>query len=313
MLTRNLSKDELMAALTHSRANEDWVAAIATWFDAHELHYGHGTDNALDEAWWLLRHLQGWDEAAWSEPARPELAEEVVRLALERAQSRKPLAYLINEAWFCGARFFVDERVLVPRSPFAEIIERRFEPWVSLAPGDRLLDIGTGSGCIAIAAALQCPEVIVDATDASAAALEVARRNVEIHGLEARVLLHCADLFPRGDDRYRVIMSNPPYVPEAQYARLPAEYLHEPRQGLIGGPTGLEPAWSILTTAAHRLTDDGIVILEVGSEAEQLDASVPGLELVWVEFERGGEGICVVHGEQLREYLQTAPLPAGTK
>jgi ribosomal protein L3 glutamine methyltransferase len=152
---------------------------------------------------------------------------------------------------------------------------------------------------------------MVDATDSSAEALEVARRNVALHEVQGRVALHCADLFPRGADAYRVIISNPPYVPEAQYAGLPAEYLREPAQGLIGGPSGLEPAWSILRQAAGRLTDDGIVVLEVGSEAEQLDAAVPGLEPVWIEFERGGEGVCVVQGQQLREFLRSAALPGG--
>ncbi|MGD8325093.1 MAG: 50S ribosomal protein L3 N(5)-glutamine methyltransferase [Gammaproteobacteria bacterium] len=302
-------EDELLATLQSSDDNEAWVATIAAWFEAHDLHYGHGTDNATDEAWWLLRHLQGWDEAAWSQPARSELAEALVRLALERTRSRTPLAYLINEAWFCGIRFYVDDRVLVPRSPFAEIIERCFTPWLALEPGDRLLDIGTGSGCIAIAAALHCPDAMVDATDTSVAALEVAQHNVALHGLQRRVRLHHADLFPGGEGRYRVIMSNPPYVPAAEYARLPAEYLHEPKQGLLGGPSGLEPAWAILRKAAGRLTDDGIVILEVGNQAGEFDAAVPGLEPIWVEFERGGHGVCVVQGERLRELVRSGELP----
>ena len=303
--------DDLATVLTSAQTNDDWVAAIAAWFDAHELYYGHGTDNALDEAWWLLRHLQDWDEAAWLAPARAELAERVAELASERVRSRRPLAYLINEAWFCGMRFYVDDRVLVPRSPIAEIIERRFEPWIVPETGDRVLDIGTGSGCIAIAIAQQCPQVSVDATDSSRAALAVAQRNIELHDVADRVHLHRADLFPGGEYRYRVIISNPPYVPEADYAQLPQEYLNEPREGLIGGPTGLEPAWSILSAAADRLTDDGIVILEVGNEAERLDAAVPGLEPLWLEFERGGNGVCVVHGDRLRKYLQSESLPAG--
>jgi len=304
-----MDERSLLATLQSSGDNEIWVEAIARWFDEHELHFGHGTDNAADEAWWLLRHLQQWDDALWQSPADPALAVEAVRLAVSRTRSRKPLAYLIGEAWFCGTRFCVNEHVLVPRSPIAEIIERRFEPWVRVAPGDRLLDIGTGSGCIAIAAALACPDVLVDATDTSHAALDVAARNVEMHDVGGRVCLHRADLFPRERQAYRVIMSNPPYVPEAQYAQLPAEYLHEPRLGLVGGATGLEPAWAILRGAAERLTEDGIVVLEVGNEAGQLEASVPGLALVWVELEHGGEGVCVVHGETLRDYLRHCELP----
>ncbi len=304
-----MQEHSLLAALERSSDNEQWVLAIAAWFDAHELYFGHGTDNASDEAYWLLRHLQQWDDARWEAPADPALAGAAVRLAVARTQSRKPLAYLIGEAWFCGRRFYVDEHVLVPRSPFAEIIEHRFEPWIRLSDGDRILDIGTGSGCIAIAAALACPEVLVDATDTSEAALAVAARNIERHGVGDRVLLHRADLFPRGNHDYRVIMSNPPYVSEAAYAQLPAEYLHEPKLGLVGGVTGLEPAWAILRGAAARLTDDGIVVLEVGSGAEQLEAAAPGLAPVWVEFERGGEGVCVLEAEALRDYLRHSELP----
>jgi ribosomal protein L3 glutamine methyltransferase len=299
----------LLATLQSSDDNEAWVEAIARWFDAHELHFGHGTDNASDEAWWLLRHLQHWDDGLWQAPADPGLAVEAVRLALARTRSRKPLAYLIGEAWFCGMRFFVNEHVLVPRSPIAEIIERRFAPWVRLAPGDRILDVGTGSGCLAIAAAVACPDVLVDATDTSRAALDVAAANVEMHDVGGRVCLHRADLFPGERHAYRVIISNPPYVPEAQYGQLPAEYLHEPRLGLVGGMTGLEPAWAILRGAAERLTEDGVVVLEVGNEAEQLEAAAPGLAPVWAEFERGGEGVCIVHGETLREYLRNFELP----
>ena len=306
-----MDKHDLLTDLRGSDDNEVWARVIAQYFERHELYYGHGTDNAFDEAWWLLRHLQNWETDAWDSPADQSLAEDVISLALERVRTRRPLAYLLGEAWFCGLQFAVDERVLVPRSPFAEIIERCFEPWIEPAVGDCLLDIGTGSGCIAIAAALYCPETIVDATDSSAGALEVARTNVARHALEDRVRLHEVSLFPRGDTRYRVIMANPPYVPEADYATLPQEYLHEPREGLVGGPTGLEPAWSILSGCASRLTDDGIVILEVGNEAQQLEAQAPELAPIWVEFERGGQGVCIVLARQLREYLSRRQFPTG--
>ena len=306
-----MRKENLLAELEASQDNETWVALLAAWFDGHELHFGHGTDNATDEAWWLLRHLQDWDESAWHAPARPELAARAVALAVERTQTRKPLAYVIGEAWFCGLKFFVDERVLVPRSPIGELIERGFEPWISIVEGDRLLDIGTGSGCIAIAAARYLAGVSVAATDISRDALAVARRNVKLHRVGDRVTLHCSDLFPRERCEYRVIIANPPYVPAAEHAQLPREYRHEPRLGLVSGPDGLEAAWSILAGAASRLTDDGILILEVGNEAPRLDAALSGLEPVWVEFERGGEGVCIVHAGALREFLKTAQLPQG--
>ncbi|HMB73003.1 MAG TPA: 50S ribosomal protein L3 N(5)-glutamine methyltransferase [Gammaproteobacteria bacterium] len=304
-----MREDNLLAALRGSDDNEVWVRALAAWFDAHALHFGHGTDNALDEAYWLIRHLQDWDAAAWQAPARPELADRAMQIAVQRVHSRKPLAYLLGEAWFCGLRFHVDEHVLVPRSPLAEIIERGFEPWMTLADGDRLLDIGTGSGCIAIAAAVRIPQLVVAATDVSDAALAVAARNVALHGVGERVQLQRADLFPRGHDKYRVIIANPPYVPATQYAQLPPEYLHEPRQGLVGGPDGLEPAWQILAGSASRLTDDGVVILEVGNEAPRLDAALGELAPIWVEFERGGTGVCVVQARSLREFARTARFP----
>lgn len=308
-----MRKENLLAALQSSDDNEAWVRSLAAWFDAHQLHFGHGTDNAADEAYWLLRHLQNWDDSAWDAPARAELADRATEIAVQRVSSRKPLAYLLGEAWFCGLRFRVDERVLVPRSPLAEIIEHGFAPWIALDDGDRLLDIGTGSGCIAIAAALRLPSIGVDATDVSREALAVAAANVELHHVGERVTLHCADLFPGGDHRYRVIISNPPYVPATDYVQLPMEYLHEPRQGLVGDRAGLGPAWSILAGSVSRLTDDGIVILEVGNEAQRLDAAIAGLEPIWVEFERGGEGVCVVQAAKLREFARQSRFPHGVE
>ncbi len=300
---------QLRQQLTDSESNEQWVDLLAQFFAAYDLFYGHGTDNAVDEAYWLLRHLQQWNDAAWKAPADPVLAERVATLAQQRVVQRKPLAYLLNEAWFAGLKFFVDERVLVPRSPFAEIIQAQFAPWVSLNPGDRALEIGTGSGCIAIASACYCPDVIVDATDISAGALQVAAINVRAHGVTDRVNLLQADLFPSDTQRYRVIMSNPPYVSESDYAALPAEYRHEPRMGLVGGPSGLAPTWRLLAQAGRHLTADGVVIVEVGNEAQQLADTVPGLELTWIEFEHGGEGVFVLTAAQLEDYLRHATLP----
>jgi ribosomal protein L3 glutamine methyltransferase len=194
--------------------------------------------------------------------------------------------------------------VLVPRSPLAEVVERSFEPWCALRRGDRVLDIGTGSGCIAIAAAHYCPDVEVHATDISAAALEVAARNVERHGLADRVRLFEADLFPPLHERYRVIVSNPPYVPEGEVAELPQEYRHEPVVGLQSGADGFDAAVRILSGARDRLEADGVLFLELGAGADAFAAAHPKLPLIALEFERGGDGVLVTTAAELREFLR---------
>ncbi len=267
--------------------------------------FGHGTDNASDEAYWLLRHLTGWADVDWNAPPAPDTSSRAIGLARRRVEERKPLAYLLREAWFAGLKFGVDERVLVPRSPLAEVLERGFEPWCTLNPGDRVLDIGTGSGCIAIAAAHYCPDALVDATDVSRAALAVAAENVALHGVAARVRLFETDLFPPGTEQYRVIVSNPPYVPEAEIAALPPEYRHEPEIGLASGPTGFAAAERILRGAAERLTSEGVLFLEVGAGGKAFAAAHAGLPLIALEFERGGDGVFVVTAAEIREFLRT--------
>ncbi len=201
-------------------------------------------------------------------------------------------------------RFAVDERVLVPRSPLAEVIERGFAPWCTLRHGDRVLDIGTGSACIAIAVAHYCEDVLVDATDVSADALQVAADNVATHGLGERVRLHRADLFPPTDVRYRVIVSNPPYVSAREMADLPPEYRHEPALALAGGASGFEPADRILSGALQRLAADGCVFIEVGAGAEAFAEAHPRLPVTWLTFERGGDGVFVLTAAELEEFLR---------
>jgi ribosomal protein L3 glutamine methyltransferase len=294
-----MKRRTLQADLERGKTYEDWIATLAQYFGARDIVFGHGTDNASDESYWLVRHLQGWHEEALDRPPDPTLIPALVGLAERRAVERIPMAYLLGEAWFAGIPFNVDSRVLIPRSPMAEIVESGFEPWCRVVRGDRILDIGTGSGCIAIAAALYCPDALVDATDASSEALAVAGDNVARHGLEGRVRLIQADLFPSVAQRYRVIISNPPYVPAADVAKLPAEYRHEPGFALDGGGSGLEPVKRILEGAGRFLTPDGVLIVEVGNEEQALADTYPRLPLTWVEFERGGDGVFVISAEEL--------------
>jgi ribosomal protein L3 glutamine methyltransferase len=301
-----MSTPSLERRLAAARDCEEWIAALADYFARHGLAFGHGTDNAGDEAFWLLRHLQGWGDADVAAAPAPDVTARAIAIAERRVRDRKPLAYLLNEAWFADLKFYVDERVLVPRSPLAEVVERGFAPWAALARGDRVLDIGTGSGCIAIAAARYCPDVEVHATDISAAALAVAARNVERHGLKDRVRLFEADLYPPLTERYRVIVSNPPYVPEGEVAALPPEYRHEPVLGLASGAEGFDAAERILRGARDRLTPDGALFIELGAGAGAFAAAHRELPLVALELERGGDGVLVTTAAEIREFLRTS-------
>jgi len=262
------------------------------------LAFGHGTDNARDEAVWLVFHALGLPfdcaEAALEAVRAPAVVAAARALVERRIASRRPAAYLTGRTWFAGLEFAVDERVLVPRSPIAELVERGFGPWIDPARVRRVLDIGTGSGCIAVAAALALPRARVDATDVSAPALAVAAANVARHGVAGRVRLHRADLFPPRGGPWDVIVSNPPYVPEAGIAAFPAEYRHEPALGLAGGEDGLVLVRRILAGAAARLRAHGILVVEVGAGAAALEAAFPALPFTWVEFDRGGEGVFVL-------------------
>ena len=294
---------ELCKALERGRTGVDWVASVARFFAEGGLAYGHGTDNPRDEAYWLIRAQQGWSERAWTSPPDVGLIEGIVDLAQRRVAQRKPLAYLLGEAWFAGLYFRIDERVPVPRSPLAELIENRFSPWCRLQPGDRMLDVGTGSGCLAIAVAYHCAGMSVDATDISADALSVARRNVREHGMEERVRLIRTDLFDGLAGPYRIILANPPYVPSERLEGLPAEYGHEPRTALDGGRSGLDVVDRLLAGATNRLAPDGLLVVEVGEAEQAFRSRYPRLPTTWLEFERGGEGVFLLTHDELAGYL----------
>jgi len=284
----------------------DFIRWGASQMNAAELHFGHGTDNAIDEAAALTLHALHLppDLSADYLQARltPPEQQAVLNLLQQRTEQRKPAAYLTQRAWFMGLPFYVDERVLVPRSPLAELIERHFAPWLSDSRQvESILDLGTGSGCIGIACAYSFPDARVDLVDISADALDVARRNVADHGLEDQVEVIQSDLFSALNGRcYDVIISNPPYVGLTELDQLPTEYHHEPRLGLLAGAEGLDVVVEILRQAAQFLNRDGLLIVEVGNAQYPLCEALPDAPFTWLEFERGGQGVFLLNAAQLR-------------
>ncbi len=292
------------------RSIQDFIRWGASRFNAAGLHFGHGTDNALDEAASLVLgalHLAP-DLPASFRDCRLTLAERVrlAELIERRIAERIPAAYLIGRAWFAGLEFEIDEHVLIPRSPIAELVEVGFDPWIDAERVGRILDIGTGSGCIGIAAAVYLPDAEVDLVDISPQALRIAQRNLERYRLSDRVRVLESDLFAAlGDRRYDVIVSNPPYVARAEFERLPPEYHREPSQALLAGEDGLEIVLRILDEAGRHLNAGGILVVEVGNAQPALEGRLPDLPFTWLEFERGGEGVFLLTHEQL---LKAQPL-----
>lgn len=292
----------------HSRLQSirDLIRWGVSRFHGAELFFGHGTDNAWDEARALVLgglHLP-WDMPADYLDCRLELDElEAVRALLQRRiDERIPAAYLLGEAWFCGQPYCVDERVLVPRSPIAELIERHFTPWLKDTPA-RILDLCTGSGCIGIACAHAFPEAEVVLADLSFDALEVANLNIERHDVEERVYTVQGDGFDGlPGQRFDLIVSNPPYVDAEDFADMPAEFHHEPAMGLACGDDGLDLVRRMLAEAADHLSDDGLLVIEVGNSQVHVEAAYPEVAFTWVEFARGGHGVFVLSAEQCRQH-----------
>lgn len=282
-----------------------WLRKGAARLKRARLHYGHGTETALDDAAALLAHamrlrrpLQDRDLAR---VVSASAEGRYLKLLERRVKERIPVVYLTQQCWYAGVRFHVDERVLIPRSPIAELIERRFMPWVDPDRVRRVADLGTGSGCIALATALALPHARVDAVDISPDALAVARINRAALGLSRRVRLVQSDFFAGlSGRRYDIIVSNPPYVGTAEFRRLPQEYAHEPALALRSGQDGMDAVRVLLREAAAHLDDEGVLIVEVGNTETRVKRQFPGLPCVWLSFARGGGGVFLVTAAQLR-------------
>lgn len=286
----------------------DFLRYATTRFNQAGLYYGHGTDNSWDEAVALILHsLHLHHDVDMSVLDARLVAEEkrkILELIERRVEKRLPLAYLTHEAWFAGMAFYVDERVLIPRSPIAELIENQFQPWLATDHVSDVLDLCTGSGCIAIAIAQHLPGVNVDASDISADALNVARTNVLRHGVEDEVNLIQSDLFNSiPEKKYDIIVSNPPYVSHQEMQELPEEYHHEPELGLESGDLGLDCAERILAKAGDYLKDDGILIVEVGNSEIALSEKYKDVPFTWIDFERGGGGVFMLSAKDVKYYF----------
>ena len=285
---------------------QDMMRWAYSYFNASDLYYGHGYDNAWDEAQQLVLAAlylpSDVPEAMYQSRLTLVEKERVIHLIETRLGTRQPVAYLTNSAWFCGSEFYVDERTIVPRSPIGELIMQKFAGLIDHEP-KRILDMCTGSGCIAIACAQQFLEAEVDAVDLSLDALDVAQINIERHGLAERVFPISSDLFNDiPQDKYDLIVTNPPYVDEEDLDDMPQEFHFEPEMSLGSGADGLDITKRILAQAADYLTDNGVLVCEVGNSMVHLIEQFPTVPFNWIEFKNGGLGVFSLTRAQLVEY-----------
>lgn len=282
-----------------------YIERVTQQFAQADLCYGHGTDNPADEAMYLVcasLSLDFADPPAWAQHALSE--EELAMLdarVRRRIDAREPVAYLTGQAWFAGLRFHADHRALIPRSPIAELIANRFEPLLPRDP-ESILDLCTGGGCIGIAAALEFSGASVVLADISADALALAASNIRLHGMEERITTVQSDLCKNLEGKFDLVLCNPPYVAREDVESLPPEYACEPALGLLSEDAGLEIPLAILRQVPDIMSENGVLVMEVGLSHELLAQRLSGVPLLWLEFEHGGEGVFALTTSQLREY-----------
>ena len=301
-----MAKLDSLQTLTTIR---DFVRWGTSEFNRRELTFGHGFASALDEARYLVLHALhlpfDWPESYLDCSLVASERDKVIEVLQLRANRRQPSAYITRESWFCGLRFYVDERVLIPRSPIAELIGNRFEPWVDSRQVGRILDLCTGSGCIAIACQYAFEDAEVCASDISDDALEVARINRHEHELDDILTLYQSDLF---DDipaqQFDIIVSNPPYVDAEDMSALGEEFKFEPSLGLAAGEDGLALVDRILLQAVEYLSEQAVLIIEVGNSQQAMMARFDFLPMTWIDFEFGGAGVCCIRYQDLKQNLQ---------
>lgn len=306
--TQDIAPERQAVAAMLSRPM-DYIRWGASRFAAAGLRFGHGTDNAVDEAAHLVLHALGLEhnlpDLYLQATLVPEEREAIIRLIEARIETRRPAPYLTGTAWFAGLPFYVDERVIIPRSPIAELIESGFQPWLDYREPLSILDLCTGSGAIAIACARAFPEARVVAGDASADALDVARINMAKHDIGPQIECVQSDLFAGlGRQRFDLIVTNPPYVSQAEWQTLDAEYRHEPELAFTGCGDALDLVARLLFAAPAHLAEDGMLVLEVGYSAFALESAYPDLPVTWVELERGGLGVGVFEAEDLTAWTE---------
>ncbi|WP_034297476.1 50S ribosomal protein L3 N(5)-glutamine methyltransferase [Herbaspirillum sp. RV1423] len=284
----------------------DILRYAITSFNTEKLFFGHGTNNAFDEAAYLILHtlklpLDQLEPFLDARLLQGEI-DNLLRVIMRRTEDRVPAAYITNEAWLGGYRFYVDERVIVPRSFIAELIPEHFAPWVQdPAQIENALDLCTGSGCLPILLADAFPQARIDAVDISPEALQVARRNVDDYELGERIKLVESDLYAKLPARkYDLIISNPPYVNSDSMSKLPQEYLQEPQIALAGGKDGMDLVRKIVKGAAQRLTPNGVLVVEIGNERAYAEAAFPELELTWVTTSAGDDMVFLLTADQLQ-------------